>query len=61
MELEAIAQMGFSFAVTAWLLIENRGALLKNTEAQNNLALALVALKERISDCPLREKDGKTN
>jgi len=31
MELEAMAQMGFSFAVTAYLLYERSGALKENT------------------------------
>ena len=59
MEFEAMAQMGFSFAVTAWLLVENRTAILKNTESQNNLALALVELKDRIAECPYK-KEAKT-
>ena len=55
-----MAQMGFSFAVTAWLLIENKAAQVKMAESNNNLALALVALKERIADCPYNKKEGKT-
>jgi hypothetical protein len=47
MELESVAQMGFSFAVTAYLLYERSGALKENTAMLQSLKDVIASLCEK--------------